>query len=1248
MAIRIISNAGGNWSATTSWVEGAVPTSADEVRATVTSGNLVLNVASTCRSLDLTGYLGTFSSTAGYGLTIGDNVFPTGGVALKLAGTYNPYSTSYLYFNSSALGEHTIDTNGSPTRALYFYNSANYKFLSDITTTSNGITHTGGILDFNSVNVNTIGFASTGAVARTVRFGASKILDPIGDIVMTGSNLTIEPNTAVITYTGGYGFRTNDGVDTNGLSIKLGGVATTIYIYSTCIIKDLIIDPDTTKTLSITPGKTLTITGDLFCFPRASSVVFTNGTISKATGVVNMYSISQQGTVFTGGATWNALNNSTFYSGSGVSFLGGAFYIDFENGSDALFGAYGWWKVNYLDATGTPPTQDEVGTGSVSGATCKITGMINLYDWRNSSGTLFFYGKQGTFQAERIQFANGGSMAIASDLSSGAWKTYPLAAKHSERDEMRYPASPAPTSLGQTARWTSTSFIGGAFPALGAPASSTNSTPIIITKAAHGCVTGDIVHLYNHAVNTNANGVWSITWLSANTFSLDSSVGNGVGAATGSLYKTTSKAVILTTAVTDEICLCDASWTPGTNVTSAALQQTYWKFSAGCPQIVTGATCGANQILAKFGWTVPLNLSTKYQVSFWFKSVTAIINSGDLLIKLYSDTACTIEVESLPFPYIPNPSASYWTPVTLNKGTFLSASVRGIALYTTVAQPSKTFYIDNIIACKDPASPDSLSLQSLISKNNSLQVGDDLFVAIQSIKGRILLLDNSSRTPAYYGRGYVGVSEDVTLFKRESSKTMHTIGLMSITRAGSLAGSIFIKGGFDKITNTKTGVSILDGLNAAADGLTMNAAFINIEDFCFVRFSTGIYSISSNSVCQRLSAFNCGVGVATGAPINVTIRGLIAVFNDGNGIAIGYQSTYLEITGIVALSNSMSGVIVQTASVIPTIISNNNYTNGVTISSIQCAHIQSIIACNYNSCGLFTDTYITQTLVEEVLNSSFNGYGVNLNGHNVTILKIIKINNNTNGIAFIGDNHLIKEIVEFSNSVTNMVAFYGNASKILKITTANANKAFVSFSGFLCSIYNANLTNTILDGTSIVVSRGHNYLINCTGLTTNFTFSSYGANYKLFIHNYNTLNNHCIYFDSGCSIVCDTLERHSLTGVSWKFQVRSILRGLYNPLDLSVAKILCEAGVRKTIGLWVKKSHATDIGGRLVIVGNKYAGVGTTVDDVFTEVVNVTDWQQISMSFTPSKTEVIEVEFWAYWLANATTQSIWIDDISII
>lgn len=58
---------------------------------------------------------------------------------------------------------------------------------------------------------------------------------------------------------------------------------------------------------------------------------------------------------------------------------------------------------------------------------------------------------------------------------------------------------------------------------------ATNATPIVITTSvAHGLATGALVSISGVGGNTAANGKWTITNVTATTFSLDTSVGNGV------------------------------------------------------------------------------------------------------------------------------------------------------------------------------------------------------------------------------------------------------------------------------------------------------------------------------------------------------------------------------------------------------------------------------------------------------------------------------------------------------------------------------------------------------------------------------------------------------------------------------------------------------------------------------------------------------------------------------------------------
>jgi len=97
MATRTISNAGGNYNTTGAWVEGIVPTSADDVVATVTSGNLTINVASNCKSINFTNYTNTLTATST--LTVSGSVTLVSAMTISGTGTLIVDSTSTLTSN---------------------------------------------------------------------------------------------------------------------------------------------------------------------------------------------------------------------------------------------------------------------------------------------------------------------------------------------------------------------------------------------------------------------------------------------------------------------------------------------------------------------------------------------------------------------------------------------------------------------------------------------------------------------------------------------------------------------------------------------------------------------------------------------------------------------------------------------------------------------------------------------------------------------------------------------------------------------------------------------------------------------------------------------------------------------------------------------------------------------------------------------------------------------------------------------
>jgi len=1274
MAIRIISNAGGNWMAVGTWVGGIIASTEDDVYATATSGNVSVSSGSYCRSIDLTGYLGTISS-AGAELTIGyqtvtrrsDNVAAYIPIGTKMV------TMRFAFYNLTPVETTVYIGNTDVTKVLNVSAvRGSFKLLSDISSwqiTLNGAyVDTPLVFNFDGHLVNTISGIVLSGAYNTILL-QSCIINFLYTVdysypainVSAGSTFNVEGAKFNIYGTSTLTITNLSIIPWGSFDMSYLGNGGTITISSNVSIRNLYLLPVSFCYISIATGKILSLTGDFFIHQTGITQANVNcwisgGTINKSDSTHDLYYVTVSSVNFTGSSVWNLRNNCSLNGVcSGINMFGGAVCIDIINGDDTVPSAFGWWKVAYTGALGVLPTVDEVATGSISGATAKLMGRIDKYEWITGSGTFFFYGKTGNFQAETVNLSRGGSFSITQDLANSTWKTTTVgatAARVGLRDSITVLKSQEPTSTGQLAKWTSCWVAGGGIPPYVAPTSSSNASPIVFTKALHGFHTGEIVIICNHTTNTAANGIWTVTELSTSTFSLNNSTGNGAGGGSGQIYNITAKAVILTTPVTKNICLFDYDWTPGANVSSTILDKYDWKFNVGSLKIITGASCGANQIIAKYALPTSLDLSSYQQISFWFKNVTTIINAGDLLVKLYSDAACTAEVNSFSIQAVG--STTKWLPITCDNHSNLSPTVGGIAIYTTIALPSKTIYFDNIIACKDSNLPDSITLQSIISKNIPNQGGDDVFIGIQSIKDNYIFIDNTTATLANAGRGYCGKTETVTLFKRETTKiqALATNGGLSgnfvLGRNGDLTRFFPIIGGWNNMTNVVDGLTVYDGLCGWSYGLS-TGTYVDVSNFHCLRWTRGwtecYYSKGSNLIFTN----NSSEGISSTSAM-VSLDYIISMFNT---TGINMQNESGLGAHIIVKGNNSDGIMLYYGKLID-IVADNNYRNVVFTNSCHGAY--KVTSATFGYYGVYINSGTPTARVEEVVDASFCTYGIAIVAVNGYVGIVRKLNYCGTGIAFSGSNGIVKEIQELSYCSGNALSFSNLiAGRVLKVTGVD-NKTLVYCTGNSSEIYvyNANFTGVAVNSSLNGNGCRSLYLINWSGTFIDINFSAglmVFTNPKIYCHNIGTLGDHRIYCDMG-AIFSDSVVRHSITGISWKLCPKSYYTSYYRdinyPLDLPIAKILCEAGVPKTIAVWCKKSHATDIGGRLIIRGGQFEGVGSTITDVFTEVVNVTDWQQISMSFTPTKTEVIEVEFWAYWIANAATQSIWVDDISIV
>lgn len=219
MATRTISNTGGNWNATAAWVEGVVPTSADDVVATGTSGNLTINVAAACRSFNMTNYVGTLTHASAVTLTIGDATAGAGNIALLLVSgmtyTLGSTTTSAITFASTSTTQQTVATGGKNVGNMTFSGSGGSWILNS-GITMNAAAQLGvstGALDINGQTLNVGLFSSSNSNTRSITLGASSItltgtgtvfnLATTTNLTFSGASSTITANGASITFAGG-------------------------------------------------------------------------------------------------------------------------------------------------------------------------------------------------------------------------------------------------------------------------------------------------------------------------------------------------------------------------------------------------------------------------------------------------------------------------------------------------------------------------------------------------------------------------------------------------------------------------------------------------------------------------------------------------------------------------------------------------------------------------------------------------------------------------------------------------------------------------------------------------------------------------------------------------------------------------------------------------------------------------------------------------------------------------------------
>jgi hypothetical protein len=120
-----------------------------------------------------------------------------------------------------------------------------------------------------------------------------------------------------------------------------------------------------------------------------------------------------------------------------------------------------------------------------------------------------------------------------------------------------------------------------------------------------------------------------------------------------------------------------------------------------------------------------------------------------------------------------------------------------------------------------------------------------------------------------------------------------------------------------------------------------------------------------------------------------------------------------------------------------------------------------------------------------------------------------------------------------------------------------------------------------------------------------------------------------IVFTEFGSIFPEVNDRPGGSGYKWRVSKEGSARKEEYPLEMVLAEIPCIADEEVTVTVYAKKSYTGSEYAivKLLLEGNQIAGVPTDVEDVKADDA---DWEQLSISFTPTENGVVEVKGLVY------------------
>lgn len=807
-------------------------------------------------------------------------------------------------------------------------------------------------------------------------------------------------------------------------------------------------------------------------------------------------------------------------------------------------------------------------------------------------------------------------------------------------------------------------------------ASNPSGTITRITKNAHGLVDGNIVVLSQFSAWLN--GQWTVTNAQTNTFDLQGAVWQTTADATGDVVRVWGRKwsepwdkilrqivvandIVKVAKTPDPVSIGNATWTnKSITITLATAQTTLiddadsgWVAAAGGDVTVSTNTTrksGTARTVFTFDAAIQTNIKQAYKtlpaaldlsaydsITFWFQNSSSIADNNRLKIALCSDTTGDTIVDEFFIPQIAQAGSAMYVSLDLtrNGGGALGTNINSIALYTRGAAiiASTNYSIDNINACN----ANGLNLNTLISKSSTAWNWDEIWCPIKSINGTTVIIDNAfSNTTMTFGnklRGYytTGTSpETVTTYimkpyqppmtdSSSSTNSTSTAFDYAIGSSGpSATNPVQFIGGWNKDTDTRDGMTWVNRRGSGKFLYMTNTNGLEWSYFGGMRmevcFDPSRPSGSGTGITHIKGEYLTSVACVDGGTTNTFSSGFSSpiinyqLINNCSYRAYGASQLNASSANLKCVSN-------EAYSRLSFSPMKNTYMWN--IGEFDSTSEQYYMYSSSSGQEIWEDlefrdceSWIFMPRGSGNVQNTFNAFPPTIK--NLTILNHSPVNN--------------KSPFYFPGGINSIG--YG-ATKPTKIINA--------------SITMANASTRTFDGTFNTFT-----LLNSTTNSTNKQPNSgqlYGYNGSIIYDRYNGSDTDYRYYQYFWEVISQTTERHTASGIAWQMNITTQkLRTTNDPTKYKISTIAVNANSQVTYKVWVKKTHATNIDVDVIIFAGSLPGINSNITAT---AANNTNWQELTLTFTPTTKGVVDVYMNGYASTGPYTNSIYIDDVTV-